>query len=82
MRTVTLVVSIVLGIVPLSGIVWIILSGAITTIDGLFMSMILLSLSGIFFLNAFWEIRDRGILSFLRRKKTAAPGQPPASKTA
>jgi hypothetical protein len=33
----------------------------------MFMSLILLSLSGIFFLNVFWELRDRGFLAF--RKK-------------
>jgi hypothetical protein len=33
----------------------------------MFMSLILLTVSGIFFLNAFWELRDRGFLTF--RKK-------------
>jgi uncharacterized membrane protein len=64
---VMLVLSIVLGIVPLAGIAWILLAGSITTIDGMFMSLILLTLSGIFFLNAFWELRDHGFLAF--RKK-------------
>ena len=80
MRVVTLLVSIVLAIVPLAGIVWIVVAGTITTVDGLFMSLILLSLSGIFFLNALWELRDRGFLPFLRNKKTAAPKQTPSSK--
>ncbi len=62
-----LVLSIVLGIVPLAGIAWILLAGSITTVDGMFMSLILLTLSGIFFLNAFWELRDHGFLAF--RKK-------------
>ena len=53
-----LLLSIVLGIVPLGGIVWILLAGSISTVDGLFMSLILLTISGIFFLNVFWELRD------------------------
>ena len=67
MSTVLLLLSIVLGIVPLAGIAWILFGGLITTVDGMFMSLILLTLSGIFFLNAFWELRDRGFLTF--RKK-------------
>ncbi len=67
MSTVMLLLSIVLGIVPLAGIAWILLAGSITTVDGMFMSLILLTLSGIFFLNAFWELRDHGFLAF--RKK-------------
>lgn len=62
-----LLLSILLGIVPLGGIVWIFLAGSISTVDGLFMSLILLTISGIFFLNVFWELRDRGFLAF--RKK-------------
>jgi uncharacterized membrane protein len=65
--TVMLLLSIALGIVPLAGIAAILLAGSITTVDGMFMSLILLTLSGIFFLNAFWELRDRGFLAF--RKK-------------
>jgi predicted RND superfamily exporter protein len=53
-------VSILLGIVPLLGIVWTVMNGTITTVDGLFLSLILASLSGIFFLNAFLELR-RGL---------------------
>ena len=67
MSTVLLLLSIVLGIVPLAGIAWILFVGPITTVDGMFMSLILLTVSGIFFLNAFWELRDRGFLTF--RKK-------------
>ena len=67
MSTVLLLLSIVLGIVPLAGIAWILLVGSITTVDSMFMSLILLTLSGLFFLNAFWELRDRGLFTF--RKK-------------
>ena len=71
-----LVISIVMGIVPLVGIAWTIVTGTVTTVDGLFMSLILLSLSAVFFLNAFWELRDRGALAFLNKKKAAAETTP------
>ncbi len=71
-----LVISIVLGIVPLLGIAWTIATGTVTTVDGLFMSLILLTLSAVFFLNAFWELRDRGALAFLDKKKVAAEVTP------
>jgi hypothetical protein len=71
-----LVISIVMGIVPLLGIAWTIATGTITTVDGLFMSLILLTLSAVFFLNAFWELRDRGALAFLDKKKVAAAATP------
>mgnify|MGYP001136803199 FL=1 len=52
--------SILLGVIPLLGIVWIFVSHTLTTVDGLFMSLILLALSGIFFFNALLEFR-RGL---------------------
>jgi hypothetical protein len=52
-----LVISLILGLVPLLGIVWVVLSGTVTTVDGLFMSLILLSMSGILFLNVLLELR-------------------------
>src|SRR5579883_3152320 len=57
-----LAVSVVLGILPLLGIVWTIMDGTLLTVDGLFMTLILLTLSGLFFQNAFWECRDCGLL--------------------
>jgi tetrahydromethanopterin S-methyltransferase subunit D len=78
---VTLLVSILLGCIPLAGIGWIMVTRAITTVDGLFTSLILLTLSGIFFLNAFLELRDLGFLAFLQKKKAGPPKEPPASKT-
>ncbi len=77
-----LVLSLVLGILPLVGVVAIFLAGMITlspfsvTMDGLFMTLILLTLSGCFLLNAFWEMRDRGLLG----KKAAPPAKAPAAK--
>ena len=79
-----LLLSLVLGILPLLGVVWIFVSGMITfvppsaTVDGLFMTLILLTLSLCFFLNAFWEARDQGMLKFLQKKK-AAPATAPAT---
>ena len=40
-----LALSFVLGLVPLAGIAWTIQNGMITTVDGLFMGIILLALS-------------------------------------
>ena len=52
-----LVISVLLALVPLLGIVWIVLYGSITTVDGLFMSLILLAMSGIVGLNVLLELR-------------------------
>jgi hypothetical protein len=82
LRPMILVLSLVLGLVPLVGIAWIFVSGMIVlspfsvTMDGLFMTLILLTLSGCFLLNAFWEMRDRGMLG----KKETAPAKAPAAK--
>jgi len=77
-----LIISIVLGIVPLFGIAWTIATGTISTVDGLFMSLILLTLSGVFFLNAYWELRDRGALAFLHKKKAEVPAAAATPKAA
>jgi len=57
-----LILSIFLALVPLAGIARILLNGTITTVDGLFMSIILLTLSGILFLNAWLEVRKKVFL--------------------
>jgi hypothetical protein len=75
-----LLISVVFGLIPLVGIVWIFIAGSITTVDGLFMSLILLTLSGIFFFNVFCELHDRGLVPFLRKDKPAASPKVP-SKT-
>ena len=77
-----LLISIVLGIIPLAGIAWILVAGSITTVDGMFMSLILLTLSGIFFLNVLLELRDRGLFAFLQKNKSAPAREPPAAKPA
>jgi hypothetical protein len=65
-----LVLSVVLGIVPLMGVAWIVLKASVTTVDGLFMSLILLTLSGILFLNAYLDLQGRS-----KAKSTALPAQ-------
>jgi hypothetical protein len=52
-----IVLSLTLGIVPLLGIGWIAENGSFTTVDGLFTTLILLTLSAILFLNAFLDLR-------------------------
>ena len=76
MLPVMLLISILLGLIPLAGIGWIVVSGTVTTVDGLFESLIMLSISGIFFLNVFWELRDRGLFG---KSKTEPAKQPPSS---
>ena len=80
MAALMLLLSLVLGIVPLAGVGLIIASGSILNVDGLFMSLILLTLSGIFFLNAFLELRDRGLLPFWHKNEVASRKEPPAPK--
>jgi hypothetical protein len=52
-----LVISLFLALIPLLGIVYIVLFGSLTTVDGLFMSLILLSISAILGLNVLIELR-------------------------
>ena len=54
-----LTLSIIFGLVPLAGIGWVVMQGSITTVDGLFTSLILLTLSAIPLLNAFLQVRKR-----------------------
>jgi hypothetical protein len=52
-----LIISVLFALVPLLGIAWIVFYGLITTVDGLFMSLILLAMSGIVGLNVLLELR-------------------------
>ncbi len=78
MRPLILVLSLVLGIIPLVGVLWIFMSGMITlsppsaTVDGLFMTLILLTVSACFLLNAYWEMRDQGLIGNKQAAKTPA----------
>ena len=78
MLSMMLALSLVLGILPLLGVGWTLVNGMITTVDGLFMSLILLTLSAVFMLNAYWEMRDMGMLG--KKKAMATAPKPPAVK--
>ena len=52
-----LALSLFLALIPLLGILWIVFFGAVTTVDGLFMSLILAAISGILALNALLELK-------------------------
>jgi len=80
LSSMSLLLSLVLGIVPLTGIACIMIRGSILNVDGLFMSLILLTVSGIFFLNVSLELRDRRLLPFLRQDKAASAKESPAAK--
>jgi hypothetical protein len=54
-----LFISVLLALVPLLGIAWIVLYGSITTVDGIFMSLILLAMSGIVGLNVLIELKKK-----------------------
>jgi hypothetical protein len=73
-----LAVSLVLAILPLLGVIWTLMNGMITTVDGLFMSLILLTLSGVFALNAYWAMRDMGLVG--KKKAVATAPKSPTSK--
>ena len=70
-----LVISLFLALIPLLGIVYIVLFGSLTTVDGLFMSLILLSISAILGLNALIELR-KGKAAF------APKGSAPVTRSA
>jgi len=86
MRLMMLGLSLVLGLAPLAGIGWIFATGMITpwppsaTVDGLFMTLILLTLSLCFLLNCYWEACDQGLLKFVQKNKPVA--KPTASAPA
>jgi hypothetical protein len=71
-----LIISVLLALVPLLGIAWIVFYGSITTVDGLFMSLILLAMSGIVGLNVLIELRKgrTGKSSFTTATSTSSGG--------
>jgi len=58
-----LLTLLVLALIPLLGIVYIAVYGSPTTVDGLFMSLILLAMSGILGMTALFELRKMGTAS-------------------
>jgi hypothetical protein len=70
---VVLLISGLLGLLPLLGIAYIVMTSNGITVDALFMSLILLTISGIFFLNIGLEL--------LARRKAAMGGQAGQGRT-
>jgi hypothetical protein len=66
-----LLVAVLLALLPLLGIALIVVNGFLFTVDGLFMTLILLSMSAAFFFNVALELRRRGLVPGLT--KPAAP---------
>ena len=66
----TLLLSVLLGLLSLAGIAWIVIVGSLLSVDGLFMSLILLTLAGVFFLNVLLELRERRSAG---KEQTASP---------
>jgi hypothetical protein len=85
LRQIILLLSLVLGLLPLAGVGWILASGMITlwppsaTVDGLFMSLILLTLAGCMLPNVYWEAKDQGIIG-KKQPAPAAAAKVPAAK--
>ena len=71
-----LFISVLFALIPLLGIAWIAFYGSITTVDGLFMSLILASMSGIVGLNVLIELKKQrsGAQSFSTATSTASGG--------
>jgi hypothetical protein len=69
-------ISLVLTLIPLFGIAWIVLFSSVTTVDGLFMSLILLAISGIFGGNALYDLRKPRAKSATAPAARLRPGAP------
>lgn len=74
-----LLLSLLFALIALAGIALIVMTKSVTSVDGLFMSLILLTLSGVFFLNVLMEMKAKGWPPF-GRKSAGAPKEPPAAK--
>ena len=85
MRPMMLALSLVLAVLSLLGVAWIFVSGMITlspfgaTVDGLFMTLILLTLALCFLLSGYWEARDQGLIGRKISKKTGEKAEAPAA---
>ena len=85
MRPMMLALSLVLAVLSLLGVAWIFVSGMITlspfgaTVDGLFMTLILLTLALCFLLGAYWEARDQGLIGNKSSKKSGEKTEAPAA---
>ena len=66
-----LAVAALLGLIPLAGVAFIVLSGTLLTVDGLFMTLILLAISATFFFEIALEMHRRGMLPFIPKPSEA-----------
>jgi len=73
-----LLLSLLLGLLSLAGVAWIIIVGSLLSVDGLFMSLILLSVAGVFFLNVLLECRDHGLIGKNKGASSKVPAAPKA----
>ncbi len=69
-----LILSIVLALVPLLAVAYVLLGGEGVTVDSLFTSLILLSISGVFGLNALLILRRRKMADEAPATRRAAAG--------
>src|SRR5882672_5075487 len=74
-----LIAAFLFALLPLLGIVWIALNGMMFTVDGLFMGLILLSISGICGTTGLYELRKRSMPSSSGAKGRTAGSQGTAS---
>jgi hypothetical protein len=74
-----LLLSILLALTALGGVVWIVITRSLTSVDGLFMTLILLTISGMFVLSVALELKARGWLAFRDKKKVPSEKAPPAA---
>lgn len=67
----TLAFSLLLSLLPLLGIIGIVVYGSVTTVGGLFMTLILLAISGIFGLNVILELKEKSSPAAVGRSRPA-----------
>ena len=68
-----LLLSVVFVLIPLLGIAYTAAFGGGLTVDNLFLTLILLTISAVFALNAALEAKRRGLLKFGKKKEATAP---------
>ena len=74
-----LLLSFLLVLIPLAGVVWVVITRSLTSVDGLFMTLILLAISGIFLFNIALELKAHGWLTFRNKKKVPSSKESPAA---
>lgn len=80
MLPVMLFLSLLFALIPLGGIAMIVIHKGVTTVDGLFMSLILLTISAVFFLNTVLELKAKGWLPSGSKSASGGSKEPPAAK--